>query len=48
MNIKDKKTLKVVQLKKPVSLNKDIIGTVFKESNDLAEDNMDQASQNQR
>ena len=41
MNIKDKKTLKVVQLKKPVSLNKDIIGTVFKESNDLAEDNMD-------
>ena len=32
MNIKDKKTLKVVQLKKPVSLNKDILGTVFKES----------------
>jgi hypothetical protein len=36
MNIKDKKTLKVVQLKKPVSLNKDIIGTVFKESVDEA------------
>jgi len=32
MSIKDKKTLKVVQLKKPVSLNKDIIGTVYKES----------------
>jgi hypothetical protein len=30
MNIKDKKTLKVVQLKKPVSRNKDIIGTVLK------------------
>jgi len=32
MNIKDKKTLKVVQLKKPVSRNKDIIGTVLKAS----------------
>jgi hypothetical protein len=32
LNIKDKKTLKVVQLKKPVSLNKDILGTVLKES----------------
>ena len=30
MNIKDKKTLKVVQLKKPISRNKDIIGTVLK------------------
>ena len=37
MNIKDKKTLKVVQLKKPVSLNKDILGTVFKESIELEE-----------
>ena len=37
MNIKDKKTLKVVQLKKPVSLNKDILGTVFKESVELDE-----------
>ena len=37
MNIKDKKTLKVVQLKKPVSLNKDIIGTVYKESVELDE-----------
>lgn len=40
MNIKDKKTLKVVQLKKPVSLNKDILGTVFKESVDLEEGKM--------
>jgi len=32
MNIKDKKTLKVVQLKKPISRNKDIIGTVLKAS----------------
>ena len=30
MSIKDKKTLKVVQLKKPISRNKDIIGTVLK------------------
>jgi hypothetical protein len=30
MNIKDKKTLKVVQLKKPISRNKDILGTVLK------------------
>ena len=40
LNIKDKKTLKVVQLKKPVSLNKDILGTVFKESVDLEEKNV--------
>jgi hypothetical protein len=32
MNIKDKKTLKVVQLKKPISRNKDILGTVLKAS----------------
>ena len=32
MSIKDKKTLKVVQLKKPISRNKDIIGTVLKAS----------------
>jgi len=31
LSIKDKKTLKVVQLKKPVSLNKDILGTTLKE-----------------
>jgi len=30
MSIKDKKTLKVVQLKRPISRNKDIIGTVLK------------------
>ena len=30
MSIKDKKTLKVVQLKKPISRNKDILGTVLK------------------
>ena len=34
MNIKDKKTLKVVQLKKPVSRNKDILGTTLKEENE--------------
>ena len=32
MNIKNKKTLKVVQLKKPISRNKDILGTVLKAS----------------
>ena len=32
MSIKDKKTLKVVQLKKPISRNKDILGTVLKAS----------------
>ena len=41
LSIKDKKTLKVVQLKKPVSLNKDILGTTLKEESVELDESMD-------